>query len=82
MPFGPGSVTDQLARIVATGLAERLGQSVVVENKAGAGGISAPATWPRSAADGYTLLMGAASTNAINPSLYSNLKFDPMKSNT
>ncbi|CAM3463798.1 LacI family transcriptional regulator [Bordetella sputigena] len=79
VPFGPGSVTDQLARIVASGLAERLGQSVVVENKAGAGGNIGAGYVAESAPDGYTLLMGAASTNAINPSLYSNLKFDPMK---
>ncbi|OZI61782.1 Bug family tripartite tricarboxylate transporter substrate binding protein [Bordetella genomosp. 11] len=79
VPFGPGSVTDQLARIVASGLAERLGQSVVVENKAGAGGNIGAGFVAESAPDGYTLLMGAASTNAINPSLYTNLKFDPMK---
>lgn len=79
VPFGPGSVTDQLARIVASGLAERLGQSVVVENKAGAGGNIGAGYVAQSAPDGYTLLMGAASTNAINPSLYSNLSFDPIK---
>ena len=79
VPFGPGSVPDQLARIVASGLAERLGQSVVVENKAGAGGNIGAGYVAESAPDGYTLLMGAASTNAINPSLYTNLKFDPMK---
>ncbi|MEI2415264.1 tripartite tricarboxylate transporter substrate binding protein [Orrella sp. JC864] len=79
VPFGPGSLTDQLARTVASGLAESLGQSVVVENKAGAGGNIGAGYVANSTPDGYTLLMGAASTNAINPSLYKNLKFDPLK---
>ena len=78
VPFGPGSVTDQLARTVANGLSEALGQSVIVENKAGAGGNIGAGYVATSKPDGYTLLMGAASTNAINPSLYDNLKFDPM----
>ena len=79
VPFGPGSATDQLARVVASGLSERLGTSIVVENKAGAGGNIGAGYVAESAPDGYTLLMGAASTNAINPSLYPNLKFDSMK---
>lgn len=79
VPFGPGSATDQLARVVATGLSERLGAAIVVENKAGAGGNIGAGYVAESAPDGYTLLMGAASTNAINPSLYPNLKFDAMK---
>jgi len=79
VPFGAGSVTDQLARTVASGLSDALHQSVVVENKAGAGGNIGAGYVATSAPDGYTLLMGAASTNAINPSLYKNLKFDPMK---
>jgi tripartite-type tricarboxylate transporter receptor subunit TctC len=79
VPFGPGSVTDQMARLVASNLAERLGQSIVVENKPGAGGNIGAGYVAASAPDGYTLLMGAASTNAINPSLYKHLKFDPMK---
>lgn len=79
VPFGPGSLTDQLARLVATGLSESLGQTVVVENRAGAGGNIGAGMVADSAADGYTLLMGAASTNAINPSLFKDLKFDPIK---
>ncbi|MBB5215936.1 Bug family tripartite tricarboxylate transporter substrate binding protein [Parapusillimonas granuli] len=79
VPFGAGSVTDQLARTVGSGLAEALGQSVVVENRPGAGGNIGAGFVAASAPDGYTLLMGAASTNAINPSLYKNLKFDPLK---
>ncbi|WP_442595927.1 Bug family tripartite tricarboxylate transporter substrate binding protein [Parapusillimonas sp. JC17] len=79
VPFGAGSVTDQLARTVGSGLAEALGQSVVVENRPGAGGNIGAGFVATSAPDGYTLLMGAASTNAINPSLYKNLRFDPLK---
>src|SRR5690606_30381048 len=73
------SVTDQLARTLGAGLAESLGQPVVVENKSGAGGNIGAGYVASAEPDGYTLLMGAASTNAINPSLYSNLRFDPMK---
>jgi tripartite-type tricarboxylate transporter receptor subunit TctC len=79
VPFGAGSVTDQLARLLASNLSQRLGQSIVVENKPGAGGNIGAAYVAASPADGYTLLMGAASTNAINPSLYKHLNFDPMK---
>ncbi len=79
VPFGAGSVTDQLARTLGSGLSDALQQTVIVENKAGAGGNIGSGQVAASAPDGYTLLMGAASTNAINPSLYKNLKFDPMK---
>ncbi len=75
VPFGPGSVTDLLARIVAKGMGEDLGQSVVVHNKAGAGGNIGAAEVAAAAPDGYTLLVGPTSTNAVNPSLFSNLKF-------
>jgi tripartite-type tricarboxylate transporter receptor subunit TctC len=79
VPFGAGSVTDLLARAVAPRLSQALGQPVVIDNKAGAdGNIGAGfvATAPK---DGYTLLVGPASTNAINPSLHKNLKFDPQR---
>ncbi|MBO1114485.1 tripartite tricarboxylate transporter substrate binding protein [Bordetella petrii] len=79
VPFGPGSVTDQLARITADKLGKALGQTVIVENKAGAGGNIGAGYVAGAPADGYTLLLGPASTNAINPSLYHDLKFDPMK---
>ncbi|HEY9278822.1 MAG TPA: tripartite tricarboxylate transporter substrate binding protein [Eoetvoesiella sp.] len=79
VPFGAGSVTDLLARIVAKQLTESLGQSVIVQNKAGAGGNIGAAEVATAAADGYTLLLGPTSTNAVNPSLYKNLKFDPLR---
>ncbi|NMM81999.1 hypothetical protein B2J86_13870 [Acidovorax sp. SRB_14] len=79
VPFAAGSVTDLLARIVAQRLAEALGQPVVIDNKAGADGNIGAAYAAAAAPDGYTLMMGAASTNAINPSLHKNLRFDAMR---
>jgi len=76
--FGPGSVTDQLARILATHLTERLGQPFIVENKVGAGGNIGNGFVATGPTDGYTLLMGAAST-VINQHLYTNLSFSPLK---
>lgn len=79
VPFGPGSVTDLLARIVASGLADSLGQPFIVQNKPGAGGNIGAADVAHAKPDGYTLLVGATSTNAVNPSLYKNLRFDPLR---
>jgi len=79
VPFAAGSVTDILARIVAQRLGEALGQNVIVDNKPGADGNIGAAFAATAPADGYTLLMGAASTNAINPSLHKNLRFDPLR---
>lgn len=75
VPFGPGSVTDLLARIAANGLSDSLGKSFVVQNKAGAGGNIGAAEVAAAKPDGYTLLVGPTSTNAVNPTLFSNLKF-------
>ncbi|SHG45024.1 Bug family tripartite tricarboxylate transporter substrate binding protein [Bradyrhizobium erythrophlei] len=79
VPFAAGSVTDILARTVAQHLAPRLHGTVVVENKPGAGGNVGAAFVAEAAPDGYTLLMGSVSTNAINPSLYKDLTFDPLR---
>ena len=79
VPFAAGSVTDLLARIVAQRLGEALGQSVIVENKPGADGNIGAGYVAAAPADGYTLLMGAASTNAINPSLHKNLRFNALR---
>jgi tripartite-type tricarboxylate transporter receptor subunit TctC len=70
-----GGATDVLARIVARGLSERLGQQVVVENKVGAGGSVAADSVARSKPDGYTLLF-VSSTIAVNPAVYSKLPMD------
>ena len=79
VPFAAGSVTDLLARSVAQGLADALGQTFVVDNKSGADGNIGAGFVAAAAPDGYALLMGAASTNAINPSLHKNLKFNPLR---
>ena len=79
VPYPPGGPTDLMARSMSGRLTEALGQTVVVDNRAGAGGNVGAELAARSAPDGYTLLMGAISTHSINASLYSKLPFDPVK---
>ncbi len=74
--FAPGSTTDLVARLVAPKLGEALGQSVVVENKGGAGGNVATQQVKRATPDGYTLLVTSVAY-AVNPSLYANAGYDP-----
>ena len=78
VPFPPAGATDMVGRIVAQKLGERLGQSVVVENKPGAGGSIGSDIIAKSAPDGYTLLMATSSTHSIGPSLQ-KLPYDPIK---
>ena len=70
VPYGPGGATDIIARIVAAKLTESLGQSFVVENRPGANGNIALEATAKAPADGYTLLVGNVSTNAINETIY------------
>ena len=79
VPFAPGGTTDILARTVGDKLAIALGQPVIVENKPGAGGGLGADFVAKAAPDGYTLLGGTISTNAINASLYKDLPYDPVK---
>lgn len=79
VPFAAGSSTDILTRGVADGLSKRLGQAVVVENRAGAGGAIGAAAVANAAPDGYTLVMGTNGPFAANVSLYSQLSYDPLK---
>ena len=75
VPFTPGSTSDTLARLMGQWLSERLGQPIVIENRAGAAGNIATEAVVRAASDGYTLLLVTLS-NAINASLYGNLAFN------
>ena len=77
VPFPPGGGTDTGARIVAQKLGAKWGQTVIVENKGGAAGMIGSDAVAKSKADGYTLLMGNIGTQAINPSLYKKMAYDP-----
>src|SRR4029450_2942920 len=79
VPFPPGGPTDIVARPLAQALRTALKQSVIVENKGGAGGSIGADLVAKSPPDGYTLLMGTVGTNAINGALYRNLPHDPVK---
>jgi tripartite-type tricarboxylate transporter receptor subunit TctC len=77
--LAPGGGTDITARTVAGRLSEVLGQQVIVENRAGSGGLIAADIAAKSAPDGYTLLLGSISYSAIFASLYKNLPYDPVR---
>jgi len=77
VPFPPGGPTDIVGRLVGQKLSEGLGQPVVVDNRAGAGGTVGSSAAAKAPADGYTLLYGSTSTLAIAPALYRNLSYDP-----
>ena len=79
VPFVAGGTTDILARIVGQSLGEELGQPVIIDNRAGAGGNIGGQFAARSAADGYTIFMGTVGTNAINEWLYKKMPFNPNK---
>jgi tripartite-type tricarboxylate transporter receptor subunit TctC len=79
VPFPPGGGTDTGARIVAEQLGKRWGQTVVVENQGGAAGQIGADAVAKARPDGYTLLMGNIGTQAINPSLYPKMPYDPDK---
>lgn len=79
VPFSAGGTTDILARVIAQAMTNDLGKSVVVDNRAGAGGNIGAAMAARAPADGYTLFMGTVGTHAINQALYKKLPFDPVK---
>jgi tripartite-type tricarboxylate transporter receptor subunit TctC len=79
VPYPPGGGTDFFARTVSAKLADVLGQQVIVENKPGASTIIGAESVAKSPPDGYTLLLGDTGTYAVNPTLYRQLSYDPVK---
>jgi tripartite-type tricarboxylate transporter receptor subunit TctC len=79
VPFGPGSATDQLARALGNAIGDATKQPVIVDNKAGAGGMLAAQEVARAAPDGYTVLITTNTTHAANEHLYKKLPYDPIK---
>lgn len=79
VPFAPGGTADTLGRIVAKGLGDSLGQSFVIENRAGAGGMIGSELVARSAPDGYTLVISGVASHAVAPALSSKAPFDPLR---
>jgi tripartite-type tricarboxylate transporter receptor subunit TctC len=78
VPIAPGGIADSFARLIGVKLQERMGQAVVVENRAGAGGNIGSELVARSPADGYTLVMGYVGSHAANPALYKSMPYDPV----
>lgn len=79
VPFAPGGGNDTVARAIAQQLTTSLGQSVVVDNKAGAGGIIGADLAAKAPADGYTLFLGGVGSLAVNPHLIAKIPYDPFK---
>jgi tripartite-type tricarboxylate transporter receptor subunit TctC len=79
VPFAAGGPTDVIARIVGEHMSRTLGQQIVVENVAGAGGTTGITRAAQATPDGYTIMMGHMGTHGASPALYPNLKYDPAK---
>jgi tripartite-type tricarboxylate transporter receptor subunit TctC len=79
IPYAPGGPTDGIGRLLATKLSSLWSHQVIVDNKPGANANIGAEAVARSAADGYTLLLGTGSTHGINPAIYPKLPFDPVK---
>jgi tripartite-type tricarboxylate transporter receptor subunit TctC len=79
VPFGPGTTTDTIARVVAEGLGKELKQTVVVDNRAGAGGSVGTDQVAKAVPDGRTLVMGTVGTHAINAALFRKLPYDTLR---
>lgn len=79
VPYPPGGSLDQVARALADKMKDGLGQPVLVENRPGAGGNVGADQVAKSAPDGYSIVMGAVATHAINPALYPKMPYDPIR---
>lgn len=79
VPFPPGGASDVTARTVAPELAKKLGQQVVIDNKGGANGAIGAAALKQAKPDGYTLMIGSIGVYSINPALFKDLRYDPLK---
>lgn len=79
VPYPPGGPLDTIARLTGQQVSQRLGQPVIIDNKPGAGGNLGADAVAKSAPDGYTILMGAVATHAINPTLYKKMPYDAAK---
>jgi len=79
IPFATGSYTDNFARIVVPQFSERLGMTVLIDNRPGANGVIGAEALAKSPPDGLTVLLGGSSSIAINPSLYKSLPYDPVR---
>ena len=79
VPFVAGGGVDVAARIIAPKLGEELGQSVIIENRGGAGGMLGAAAVAQASPDGYTLLVGTGSTHGTNSNVYARITYDPVR---
>src|SRR5688572_12997582 len=79
VPYPPGGGNDTLGRLFAAKLAERMGQSFLVENRPGAGTMIGTEAAAKSPPDGYTILLSSIATHALSPNLYSRVPYDPIK---
>jgi tripartite-type tricarboxylate transporter receptor subunit TctC len=79
VPYPPGGPLDTVARLLAEKMKDGLGQAIIVDNKPGAGGNIGADAGAKAAPDGYTIVMGAVATHAINPSLFPKIPYDPIR---
>ena len=79
VPFAPGGPADTMARLAVQQLSTRLGQSVIIDNRPGAGGSIAAKAAAYAERDGYTLMFGNTATFAVGPAVYANIGYDPIK---
>jgi tripartite-type tricarboxylate transporter receptor subunit TctC len=79
VPYAPGGGADSVARVVAKRVSETIGQPIVIENRGGAGSIIGTELVAKAEGDGYTLLLGQSGPISINPAVYQDLRYDPVK---